>query len=228
MQHFSLQKIFRILTGLTCLAFVAILAISYLKKDKISSNTDGNIVPVISQSPENLKEKPEDEGGMDIPFKETEIYSSTKQTKENEVFVVNLEEEKKKQLEAEKPTKKPEPKKVEETKEAESVESVLNEILYQPIDGKSTSSATTIESSSPKDYKVQLGSFGSYEIAKSAWEKLKTQYPETLKGLSLEVEPYLSTSGKNYHRVKTSPISKERANKICEEIKNCLIVKIKK
>ncbi len=68
------DKIFRFATGVVFVAFIIVILVSY---DSAKKEVDGEgILPTISADKSAIKEKPEDEGGMDIPFRETEIYDS--------------------------------------------------------------------------------------------------------------------------------------------------------
>ncbi|MCT4575572.1 MAG: SPOR domain-containing protein [Alphaproteobacteria bacterium] len=215
------DKIFRFVTGVVFIIFMVAIFSSYF-----SAKQEDNIneaVPVVSADQSPIKIKPEDEGGMDIPFRETEIYESASSDVDD--TETSKLKDSKKDLKI-----KFEETEVKTEKDVEDLDDLINVLSGKENKKIETKKAIKkIVESKPSPfgiYRVQLGSLRSRNDAVNAWKKLKKKYSGTLDGLKGHIEK-VNTSRGGFYRVQTSKTTKTRASKVCNVIKNCLIVKAK-
>lgn len=76
-------------------------------------------------------------------------------------------------------------------------------------------------------YQVQLAAFTDQAAANKALKSLQDRLKDVLGSTSLQVEQ--PPQGSNYYRLKTAPMSKQDANKLCDALKkkgqDCLVTK---
>lgn len=155
----SRNNFFRIVTGVIFLIFILIIILA----NKESKNRNSNkIVPVVSADKSPIKIKPEDEGGIDIPFKDTSIYSSLDKGGEKKRYV----------------------------KSEEVINNISDAIknIENASAGSVTEKTVIKNTAEKKEYRVQLGSFKTYSQAKNAWDKLKKSNESLLKKCNLYID----------------------------------------
>ncbi len=105
--------------------------------------------------------------------------------------------------------------------------------LAAPAAEASDSNAAASEAPAPKaaassggKFSVQFGAPGSTEEANSLISKLKSQYPSVMGAISTRVIK-ADVNGRSVYRVRSSTVSKDRANQLCSDMKaaggNCFI-----
>jgi len=201
------DKIFRIITGVIFVLFISAIVISNNRAKKDGASEE--IMPVIEASTEPLKVKPEDEGGIDIPFRGTEIYSSIEDGKKTVEEVRNAVENT-----------------VENTvKEGEaSLDSLVSNLSKEQKELVENFKQDVKRKKNPFDrYRSQLGSFHIERDAQTAWKILQKRYPEKLGNKELYIEIAKTEKG-TFYRVQTELITYEEAEIICKAIDPCLIV----
>lgn len=215
------DKIFRFVTGVVFIAFMIAIFSSYF-----SAKQEDNIneaVPVVSAEKTPIKIKPEDEGGMDIPFRETEIYEFASNNADD--TEVSKLKDSKKDLKIK--FEESELKSEKDVEDLDDLISVLSGKENKKIETKKAIKEIVKSKPSPFGvYRVQLGSLKSKNAAANAWTKLKKRYSGALEGLKGHIEK-VNTSRGIFYRVQTSKTTKTRADSVCKIIKNCLVVKAK-
>lgn len=219
------EKVLRFATGVVFIIFMVAILVSY-RSGKDLDNSGNNIVPTITAEKSPIKIAPEEEGGLDIPFRETEIYSSVEESiNEFENVIVNevenienLIKEKEELL-----------KQVKENNK--DMDSVINSIYAEKKEEIKTvepvlKAKTVATSVVAKDYRVQLASLKATSDIDAAWERIKDKNSNELSALSLHKEKVETANGA-FYRIQTSLISEVEARKICDIISPCLVVKNK-
>jgi len=105
----------------------------------------------------------------------------------------------------------------------------LNSVVADAANNVPTKLATTSLKSAVGGYFIQVGSVRGAAQANSEWVKIQSQHG-VLAGMSHRVEAVDLGSKGVFHRIQAGPVSKERADAICGEIKKktpggCLVKK---
>lgn len=82
-----------------------------------------------------------------------------------------------------------------------------------------TQSVVPLNANTTGDYVVQLASIKDRSRAESEWNKLSSKYTSALSGVSYRVEMAVLGEKGTFYRIQAGPMSKDRANSICSEIK---------
>lgn len=210
---FDKDKIFRFLTGVVFAGFVIAILWSYGAAKK--GDSKDKIVPVVSADKSAVKIKPEDEGGMDIPFRETEIYDSvTSSSDDTATSKVKEVKAPAKEVKFKEPAKK---KTVKKKKAKKEMDDLITSI------SKEKKSSGGLGAGAFNTHRAQLGSVKSEREAVSVWRRLSRKHSSVLKGLTSHVEEAKTSKG-TFFRVQTSAMTKKQAEAICGKIKNCLVV----
>jgi hypothetical protein len=213
------EKIFKYITGLLFVGFIITIFISYNSSMKNDNTT--TVVPVITSENSAIREKPADEGGMAIPFRETEIYDSVDINNENELNSSKLK------IEVDN-SNKPDFKETVDNRKKD-INSIINSLETKSEDliKIEDRQGTTKVSTNPfANYKVQLGSFRQEEDAINAWNRIQKKYPKLLQADGYDIEKATTEKGV-FYRTQSKLISKTQAEQLCNLIKNCLIIKAK-
>ncbi len=79
-----------------------------------------------------------------------------------------------------------------------------------------------------RDYRIQLGSFNSRQIAADAWERYRQHYAGLLGDLEMRLET-VDLRGRVYHRLQAGGFSADAARVLCAELERsgqaCIVVK---
>lgn len=215
MGNLDKDKFFRLATGIVFLGFMIAIIVSYSSAKKEGGGRVSE-VPVISAEKGELKVKPEEEGGMEIPFRDSGIYDSVNGDNENieSSRVKSSSEVSRKDVEF----------KAEEKKT--DLDVLIEEISHT---GMTKVGEAPVHSTRKEDpfsvFRAQLASLKTEKDALRAWKTLKGKY-SVLSGLGANIEKAKTSKG-TFFRVQTSLISKEKANHICSVIKSCFVVRKK-
>ena len=222
------DRMFRFMTGVVFVVFMIAIFGSYLS----SKNKDGEdaVIPVVTAEKTEMKVKPEDEGGMDIQFRETELFDSVESAIDSDKASVKEVET------AQKATKdlsfeKEDPNEdaiINVNRKTQQVEDLINSIteVNDIVISDNPSEPRVIKASPFSVFRSQLASMKTKQDAVKAWKTLNSRYPNVLSGFTLHIEKASSAKG-TFYRVQTNLTTSSLAENICAIIKPCLVIKDK-
>ncbi len=223
---------------LAVFAFAMVISYAY---NEGSQSTVNETTPLITASNESFKEKPENPGGMDVPFQDAIVFDQFQSGAQSAASNIEslLPTPEQPVTTAEKATA---PAQTQTTTTAQT------ETLAAPPAETLATAATTTDDVAKKldevapaaapattkieggNYRIQLGAFRDQAAAKSAWSKYQKQFSSQLSGVTPDF-PRADLGAKGvFYRVQGINLSKATADELCRSLNaaqkgSCIVVK---
>jgi len=254
-----------VILGVAVVVLIGILWAAYPDGESANEN-----VPIIRADAQPFKVAPDDPGGMDIPHRDSTVFSSIRASRqEQERQIENLLAEEKQEepvprsqlfaglnTEVDDSSEERQATFEDITEETQSRPQAEAQNQPQPVSERDITakmgeeSAVEIETAKstmrtprpdikPEDetqaaatepaagaalpagsYYVQLASVKSRDGAEGEWKKLQSKYSSQLSGFDHRVERADLGSRGIFYRIQAGPVSKEKAQQVCGEIKS--------
>lgn len=157
-------------------------------------------IPLIAADSEPVKTRPEDPGGMEVPYQDRLIFDkvSGQETK--------LEDQ------------------IQPTPEQplDDLENGRNiaDLISQTEPGAETTTTALNQPPAAGLFIIQLGAFGQQTGAENAWRILEERYSGALGSLSPDIQPMTSSSGQTLYRLRAGYFAtREEAERVCANLK---------
>lgn len=214
------------LTGITLLAFAAILWYAYPQGQE---KYDGVDVPLIKADASSYKFKPDDPGGMEIRHQDSTVFDplEKKSAQTTEKLVPSAEAPIEAKLDAPTPQLKLDA-------QMQDIGNGAEKIVTTPEPSKAEAIKPQAKPVTKKEEKpavagatyIQLGSYRDAAGAKRDWEKFQKQYPQYLGKLDMRTQKADLGAKGVFHRLQAGPVTEARAGEICKSMKGgCVVVR---
>lgn len=244
----SMARTFMAIAGLILLVIVIVIAwVTWPDSERV--RVDEALLPVITAQKGDIKIKPEEPGGMNVPYKDSTIFEAIKSDDEDSKIENLLEDEevpmKKEEVFAKKePEKKPDIVIVSSSKDQPAPKEIVEEKKVEPkvapapvekaevkpepkVVAKEEPKTETKPVETGSSF-VQLASVKSESEAQTKWAQLQKKY-SVLSGQSLNVQKAELGAKGTFYRVRVGPMSYASATQTCSKIKaakgDCLVLK---
>lgn len=188
-----------------------------------AGNGDAKLIAAQSASykiPANASDAKEFDGEGDAAFEASEGGEAT-----GRIDASKVPEAPRTDLKAEPKKKTEEATKPAATAAKPTVTAAVKTVAADPKKATSTSSSASADSSGAP--RIQIGAFGSKELAESVWKKLSSRF-DYVAALSHNVEP-VETGGKTLYRLRATVGSVADAGTTCGKLRvageNCMVVR---
>jgi hypothetical protein len=223
-------------------AFAMVISYAYNEGSQTSANAT---TPLITASNESFKEKPENPGGMDVPFQDAIVFDQFQSgaqsaannvesllptpeqpiaTAEQKGDTITIKEKPAEVAQAETKTE------TLPTPSNETLASTTMDDVARKLDEMAPASAPATTKIDSGNYRIQLGAFRDQTAAKSAWTKYQKEFSSQLSSVTPDF-PRADLGAKGvFYRVQGINLSKATADELCRSINAaqkgaCLVVK---